>query len=312
MANDMINEIRKIRQKHQKKIIDVNFTKYEIIYHYTTPEAFLNIIQNGKLWFSDINYLNDESEMFYAYELLKSILNKNQKQIRKELCKLIEEKIEQILNKEKPESLFKYLERRSYFLASFSIDCDNLSLWNYYTKNQNLSGYNIGFSKNIIHKLSHNVAFKSFFFSYGKVIYDEKIQKQMLKKALYDYNQLFKKASSQKDKVGIRDSFLGLVLAFSLFFKQNCFAAEREYRIVIDQPIDPLKKEERFEEICHRLKSGLIIPYIECDVMPEDVFETYISPTTKAEYYKDSTENFLITSDFTRTRVYNSQIPLRY
>jgi hypothetical protein len=34
----------------------------ELLYHYTSVEAFVNIINGGELWASHIRYLNDRSE----------------------------------------------------------------------------------------------------------------------------------------------------------------------------------------------------------------------------------------------------------
>ncbi len=307
----MLNKIRKIRQKHQKMITNTDFKGNEVIYHYTNPEAFLAIIQNSKFRFSDVSCLNDESERFYTYQLLKRVLDADPNLINQEFYKLIMEKVESFLNKDKPKGLFEYIRRSSYFVASFSTDNDNLSLWNYYTKTPDMFGYNIGFSKNIIHKLSKEIGLTAPFFTFGEIIYEEEIQKQMIISALKDYNELFEETSNEAPQ-NFRDSFLGLIIAFSLFFKQNCFSAEKEYRIVIDQRIDPLMKEERKYKICHREKKGLIIPYIECEITLEDILSVHISPTTKNEYFKESTERFLISSNYTRARVFNSKIPLRY
>ncbi len=38
-----------------------------IVYHYTTPEGLLGIIDSGELWMSDYSYLNDAVELNYGW-----------------------------------------------------------------------------------------------------------------------------------------------------------------------------------------------------------------------------------------------------
>lgn len=47
----------------------------ESLFHYTSSAAFLSIIKNGELWFSDYRYMNDLSELNYGIELFKRILS---------------------------------------------------------------------------------------------------------------------------------------------------------------------------------------------------------------------------------------------
>ena len=34
----------------------------KIVYHYTSPKAFLSILENKQVWFTDVRYMNDKSE----------------------------------------------------------------------------------------------------------------------------------------------------------------------------------------------------------------------------------------------------------
>ena len=47
------------------------------VYHYTSPEAFLSIIQNQTLRFTDIRYLNDRTEGIYFIKTLLDFMEKN-------------------------------------------------------------------------------------------------------------------------------------------------------------------------------------------------------------------------------------------
>ena len=51
--------------------------KEDIIYHYTSPEAFLSIIQHQEIRFTDIRYLNDRAEGMYFVKALLDFLCKN-------------------------------------------------------------------------------------------------------------------------------------------------------------------------------------------------------------------------------------------
>jgi Protein of unknown function (DUF2971) len=44
----------------------------DLLYHYTTLESFIGIIESGELWASHIRYLNDTSEMNLMWELVRS------------------------------------------------------------------------------------------------------------------------------------------------------------------------------------------------------------------------------------------------
>lgn len=45
-----------------------------LVYHYTSPTGLKNILNTKELWASDFLFLNDESEILYLYEILKSVI----------------------------------------------------------------------------------------------------------------------------------------------------------------------------------------------------------------------------------------------
>jgi hypothetical protein len=49
-------------------------TPPEILYHYTTAQAFREILNSHTIWASDIRYMNDASEVAHASNILKSVI----------------------------------------------------------------------------------------------------------------------------------------------------------------------------------------------------------------------------------------------
>ena len=47
------------------------------LYHYTNDGGLRGIIETGKLWFTDIFYLNDPSELKYSVRLASDILTRH-------------------------------------------------------------------------------------------------------------------------------------------------------------------------------------------------------------------------------------------
>ena len=47
----------------------VKKSKPKELYHYTSPKALKGILKSNNLWFSNIYFLNDKSEMKYTYLL---------------------------------------------------------------------------------------------------------------------------------------------------------------------------------------------------------------------------------------------------
>ena len=52
-------------------------TESTIVYHYTSPEAFLSIVQGKSVRFSDLRYMNDKSESFFFVKRLLEFCDEN-------------------------------------------------------------------------------------------------------------------------------------------------------------------------------------------------------------------------------------------
>lgn len=116
------------------------------IYHYTSGDALKSIVENKKLWFSDIRCMNDygEQQLF-----LKAVLKKVTIEPFKEMFKPeIYEQYEDFMWRR----LELAMNQTRCFVLSCSNNCDSLPMWNYYSKGCLSGGYNLGLNPTIIAK----------------------------------------------------------------------------------------------------------------------------------------------------------------
>lgn len=307
-----IDEIIKVRRKLQNKFANEKASvSSSIIYHYTSAEGLLNILTTKKLWFSDIQFMNDESEITHTFKLLTDVLHTFKEKIDNSFYNEI---IEYIDKRTKLPTLFAdYINRSSFFVACFSTEQDDLSLWNYYTKTDNMAGYNIGFDiKSFIKEIQDQLKVMHHFV-YGKTICEKEKQIQYIQEAIIEYNEVYNNMKTSKDKQNTIKSFLGLIHIFSLFFKTESFKNENEYRFVISEYTDIIhKNNDRAFQITHRMQNGMIIPHIEVGFSKNIVSVVTTSPTIKQDYYKAGVESLLHQNEYHQTKIEISKIPLRY
>lgn len=116
------------------------------IYHYTSKAGLEGIFRNRQLWANNIYRQNDKSEGIYVLNILKKNINSFgiQEDFKEAILKQIE-----ILKPSLNEGFYNSEKYRS-FIISFSTSGDELALWNYYTKNEESTGYNIAFNTTVL------------------------------------------------------------------------------------------------------------------------------------------------------------------
>ena len=334
MCSKSLRRSAELREMHNDVLKDLfkNDTDYSI-YHYTSPEGLQGIIESNKLRFTNRIYLNDKMEGKYSLDLLMnnydSIINDedlNKEQVIKKIKEYKESKIENYGFK--------------IFQCSFSCDEDNLSLWNYYTKDRTIKGYNMKFSSQDLYKnmekaickmntdISGKQSESTFNFFRGKVIYDKDTQINKLKCLLNKYTEIIKANSNDTDirnrlYIQYLDSVLGLVTLIGTLFKQEYFKFENEYRfaynIRIDTDNEVLDKYVKF-----KIQNGMYVPYIDINVHNVELKGINISPTLDYEETRYSLYDFLFFSRKNSQEneeqivvqadlpIGQSQIPVRY
>lgn len=295
--------------KYMNKLKDEKTNISGNIFHYTSPNGFKGILENNKLWFSNIEYLNDEEELFYTYNIVLKLAKKMIKDNSTEFLDKIIEYFENIVNKR--EKIFY----GNFYTCCFSLDNDNLATWNYYTKNENSLGFNIEFDVSIVNEIIRKFQVNQYFWAInGKVIYEPEIQEKFIKESLRDFNDAYIKNNNNRFiKEFLISHYISLIDMFSLFFKYPKFDIEKEYRIVC--AIHDANKEKDIEcpyPLITRVQNNIIVPYFEMPFEKRNVKSVMISPTNKDNLVNQSLNQFFEINKYTNVEIKHSDIPLRY
>lgn len=152
-------------------------------------------------------------------------------------------------------------KRHDSFVLSFSTDGDSITLW---AEFGDRTGYSIAFDGiRLLDQIEEN----QHIYCHGYVIYSEERQRFLIRNLLMEiipkkinasFEDIMEDACSGKDKEQFEElcrRMKKILSVYAMFFKQEEFAPEREYRLVFR---DPDKSAIRFRE-----KDGFLLPYIE-------------------------------------------------
>lgn len=145
----------------------------EKLYHYTSKEGFLGIIENKMLWASEILYMNDGKETYVAFEIFKELLKEDKNTDIKKKIDCLDEEFQNLLFKE-----FRGFET---YVISFSEKKDDLNMWRAYGDDG--FGICIEFdSCNLLEALRKNQ--EKIKLTFEKCIYDKQEQKDKIQALL--------------------------------------------------------------------------------------------------------------------------------
>ena len=181
--------------------------KSPILYHYCSLETFLSIIQFKSLRLSDINTMNDYSEMHWAYEKFVEAVN--------------------IVREHYEDSYFDFLDlsightqlNTLMLVACFSTDGDVLSQWRAYGDNG--LGVAVGFDSQMMSNLAIRL---------GQVTYDPALQVQYYRDLLVAAYPWWKLATDDAERDEL-SQFISHQTFDMCLMKNPAFSEEKEVRI---------------------------------------------------------------------------------
>jgi hypothetical protein len=233
------------------------------LFHYTSPEGLLGIVQSGNIWMSDSSCMNDEKEIGFFRDAVQietdRLLNSatvRGMDVEVEILKAIHGVVDAQVG--------------SVYIASFSENQDQLSQWRAYGGIS--GGYALGLRSTSLKGVSDGAgAFLA------KCTYDERLARRAAQELLLSFiSEYAEGISLVVDSQSIAYEFSRTMHVVAPIFKHPSFAEEAEWRIFLYSHW----QDSRLE---YRASGGHIIPYIPLGIQ-----------SLSAAYGDPSPENFFL------------------
>ncbi|MGN6187149.1 MAG: DUF2971 domain-containing protein [Thermoanaerobaculia bacterium] len=200
------------------------------VYHYTSLDAAMNMLESREVWCSNLRYSNDPSEAEYGKRLLDEVLDADPDL--------------------KLEGFRKEIADLDTYAASFSAESDLLPQWRAYCRNGR--GVALGVDFDTLRQRKSMVLMR--------VIYDTAEQVQFVKDMLDVFRQPLLAARHDIIKLDplARDLALYLAIIRSAL-KSTAYESEREYRLL---DLLPRKLDGHHQGLQFRVSGGAVVPYL--------------------------------------------------
>lgn len=232
-------------------------------YHYTTAEGLLGILESKSIWHTNANFLNDHKELQVGISYARDWYDANKNLIGHKLG----EDNSKLLSINLCSEAGKQSGPKAY-VCSFSEARDSLSQWRAYGKG---GGYKIGFHREYLTRKLPALSLR-----FEKCIYEHDDVNNPVSNFLKKWIEQ-DDIKTDSDHRWL-DHLLHQIVFKSLLLKGNGFAEEKEWRMFYDYRLNPEKNYAEFI----RVRGGVYIPYIACEVFPGSEDEAYIRTSSNS------------------------------
>jgi hypothetical protein len=267
-----------------------------MLYHYTSLDALIKIVEGGVFWASNIHYLNDGREVAHAVQIVES-----------EFLRLAHERVEHQYFVNIVRELLAGSSSPNVFVVSFSENGDLLSQWRAYCPPGR--GVSIGIQEE---DLRGAVAAQGLRFV--QCVYDPDQQRaiaaEMVERLLSEYEQLEDGADTdhRADCGELASVFVDDVAYVAPAVKDPAFSEEREWRVV-------WRRRGSRRDIQHRQGTSFIVPFVEFPVPSVydrlAISEVVVGPTAHAELSQEAIRSLLGSCRIPAHNVRLSRVPFR-
>lgn len=262
-------------------------TPKERLYHYTTFNGLLGIVDTGTLWASDIRYLNDSAELKHTADLIHLEINK-----RISYGSTNPDLINQFLDW----VTHRITNGHMLFASSFRANGNLLSQWRGYSRIG--KGVSLGFNPEVILECANSQSFQI-----GKCIYEQAEQKQLISKVIDSVEEMAEAASlaeatdhkseREKDYHTIFEEIESDLLRIAAILKHPSFEEEEEWRVVSPVITDYLEEAVLFRE-----GTSMLVPYVEFNLLTDpnqsvSLEHLFLGPTPNITISMNSLTMFL-------------------
>jgi nucleoid-associated protein YejK len=206
----------------------------DILYHYTSLDAAIAILQTRKMRCSNVVYANDPAEATYGQSVLDEVA-----------------KTDPTL---KLQGLRSALAELDSYIVSFSGDGDLLPQWRAYCRNGR--GVSVGVDAQVLRRRPTLIL--------ARVIYDSAEQRQFVTDMMDVFRQPLLSARGNTVRLRHLLDTLGLYLVIvRSALKSQTYESEREYRLFDVLPAD---RSSLQTHLAFRASGGMVVPYFEADL----------------------------------------------
>jgi hypothetical protein len=273
----------------------------KILYHYTSLEGLLGIVESKSIWATNILYLNDASELNYAKDLFREQLLNFQKELGNALMP------EYGFFQQLIENTEYFIVGNDFFVCSFSGEGDLLSQWRGYCPTG--SGFSLGF------KLSKlKVCPKQQRFLMRPCSYDKFEQISKLRKYIKETSLRFRKIT-EPDWEQLSIELIIKFIEIGPTFKHPKFKEENEQRIIGKLYPISLLGNDYYRLIRFRPGKSMVVPYIEIPLPKEGdnfiINKIVVGPTHYPKLSEASVRKLLRSKNIIFDEIQYSTIPYR-
>jgi len=284
----------------------------EFLYHYTTAEGLIGIVEKQEFWATDLAYMNDTTEFRVGLDLVTEHIE----QLRGRDSGQYAERWNWLLTALRRTREFGPDTLSSVYACSFSTDGDNLSQWRAYCPN---GGFAIGLPRTTL----GTIARRQKWLALERCIYDTDEQEVAIKKTVEDTLQNMAEVQdetvsfvtpNEQQECSTRRLLLWRLMRKAAVCKNVAFREEDEWRLVAMCTSYP----EEADIVRFRCRTGLVVPYwpIELDRGrwgQWDSITVVVGPTPRLDESLASIRRFLSARCHNcRIDVRQSKVPYRY
>ena len=247
----------------------------DVVYHYTSAQGLIGIIESKSLWASSMQYSNDRTELRHAVSLIRGLLELHLKMERGPWNDLYGALIDAV-------PLFSDFHIN---VCSFSEEGDLLSQWRGYCPKG--IGFSLGFDPEIMERQAKKQDSRLM-----KCVYDDCLQRNICEKIIAEAcSAANHEIDTSARKNAVVDGFIPPFLRLAPTLKNISFSEEKEWRVIGG----PFAADD--PQVLFRAGTFAVIPYrrflLADEGEPLRIADIVVGPNPESMLAKNSVEYLL-------------------
>lgn len=256
------------------------------LYHYTSADAVINILEKGEFWLTHVKYFNDRKEYYDGVDLILELLDSRAKELGNELLLALRNIFLNEQWRDKPLTVG---------ILSFSAQRDLLSQWRGYTKPG--LGIALGLSTTNLYSQEIKAHLRPCIYSLAE---KTAIVNKIIDEALRKYRD------EKKSIDEVTSELFWLLQESAITFKSKAFCEEDEWRMITF----PFANNDR--EWNFRSGASTIIPFVKLTIgLKSCLEEVLVGPSENQELTKNSLFYLMLKKDIWSNNIVASSVPYR-